>query len=99
MNFITFTDAGIFNASVNALALEATAEIYEVDEDSLTIHAEDVYEIVGLLHDAGITEFDVVRNDSDSEPSDDMDGDHASALASAGFGEDEAYGCYGGSDE
>lgn len=28
------------------------------------------------------------------EPSDDMDGDHASALASAGFGTDEDYGCF-----
>lgn len=26
---------------------------------------------------------------------DSMDGDHASALASAGFGTDEDYGCYG----
>ena len=28
-----------------------------------------------------------------------MDGDHESALASAGFGTDEDYGCYGGGDE
>ena len=26
---------------------------------------------------------------------DSMDGDHASALASAGWGTDEDYGCYG----
>jgi hypothetical protein len=29
---------------------------------------------------------------------DSMDGDHASALASAGFGTDEDYGYYGGDD-
>jgi len=27
-----------------------------------------------------------------------MDGDHASALASIGWGTDEDYGCYGGDD-
>ena len=27
-----------------------------------------------------------------------MDGDHESALASAGFGTDEDYGCYGGDE-
>lgn len=32
-------------------------------------------------------------------PDDSMDGDHASALASAGFGSDEDYGDYGGNDE
>jgi hypothetical protein len=29
---------------------------------------------------------------------DDLDGDHGSALASAGWGTDEDYGCYGGED-
>jgi hypothetical protein len=29
-------------------------------------------------------------------PGEDMDGDHASALASAGMGTDEDYGYYGG---
>ena len=32
----------------------------------------------------------------DDEPNDDMDGDHESGLASAGFGTDEDYGDYGG---
>jgi uncharacterized Zn finger protein (UPF0148 family) len=32
------------------------------------------------------------------EYNDDMDGDHASALASAGFGTDEDYGYFGGDD-
>lgn len=34
----------------------------------------------------------------DMEPSEDMDGDHESALASCGWGTDEDYGCYGGED-
>lgn len=39
--------------------------------------------------------------DDSEEPSydDSMDGDHASALASAGFGTDEDYGSYGGDYE
>lgn len=35
----------------------------------------------------------------DHEPDDSMDGDHESALASAGFGTDEDYGDFGGGDE
>lgn len=35
----------------------------------------------------------------DREPDDSMDGDHESALASAGMGTDEDYGYYGGGDE
>jgi hypothetical protein len=32
----------------------------------------------------------------DDMPPEDMDGDHTSALASAGFGTDEDYGCFDG---
>lgn len=37
----------------------------------------------------------------DGEPDydDPMDGDHASALASVGWGTDEDYGCYEGADD
>jgi hypothetical protein len=37
--------------------------------------------------------------DSDCEYNEDMDGDHESALASAGFGTDEDYGYYGEPDD
>lgn len=40
--------------------------------------------------------FDAADSDI---PDDDMDGDHESALASAGFGTDESYGDYGGADD
>ena len=36
-----------------------------------------------------------ILDDQDQRYNDDMDGDHASALASAGFGTDEDYGYYG----
>ena len=45
-----------------------------------------------LLDSCVSTEHD---NDNYDES---MDGDHESALASAGWGTDEDYGCYGGED-
>lgn len=36
--------------------------------------------------------------DTDCELDESMDGDHASALASAGHGTDEDYGAFGGTD-
>jgi hypothetical protein len=38
------------------------------------------------------------QEDADEDYDDSMDGDHESALASAGFGTDEDYGYYGGDD-
>jgi len=35
----------------------------------------------------------------DDMPNEDMDGDHTSALASAGWGTDEDYGDFGGGDD
>ena len=41
-----------------------------------------------------MSEFDGDQHEGADEPDDGMDGDHASALASAGFGTDEDYGGY-----
>ena len=43
------------------------------------------------------TEIMIDRNEID-DYDESMDGDHESALASAGWGTDEDYGCYGGED-
>ena len=48
-----------------------------------------------LLDSCVITNHDEVEDDDYGES---MDGDHESALASAGWGTDEDYGCYGGED-
>jgi hypothetical protein len=40
-----------------------------------------------------------VAAECEREPSDDMDGDFDSAMASAGHGTDEDYGYFGGGDE
>ena len=38
--------------------------------------------------------FEGAEDDDERDYSDPMDGDHESALASAGFGTDEDYGCF-----
>ena len=43
-------------------------------------------------------DIEAMENDPDYGPEDDMDGDHASALASCGWGVDEDYGGYGGEE-
>lgn len=44
-------------------------------------------------------QLDPFEDVEDGEPGEDMDGDHASALASAGFGTDEDYGCFGETED
>ncbi len=41
---------------------------------------------------------DVVWPEEEPDMDESMDGDHESALASAGFGTDEDYGCFGGGE-
>ena len=48
-----------------------------------------------LLDSCVSVDHDEVEDDDYDES---MDGDHESALASAGWGTDEDYGCYGGED-
>jgi hypothetical protein len=63
-------------------------DIFNTDEDSSitgTVYGESQYD-----------EFN--RNDSDDDYDDSMDGDFDSGMASAGYGTDEDYFCFG-SDE
>ena len=52
-------------------------------------------EVADMAH---ANDFLEVDDGEDTEPDDSMDGDHDSALASAGFGTDEDYGYYGSED-
>jgi hypothetical protein len=46
-----------------------------------------------------VQDYDPSCDPSDEDNYDDsMDGDHESGLASAGWGTDEDYGCYGGDE-
>lgn len=86
---LIFTDVSVYNMAVQVLALFAV--VYETDDEGLTINTDNGYYLRDLLEDEGITEFEFDHSEDDYQPSEDMDGDHASALASAGFGTDEDY--------
>jgi len=81
-------------------------------EENAEMHAACVAEVNADL-DAQVSEDgdDFVPEENDVDEDDlaedgeefyydggEMDGDHESALASAGFGTDEDYGCFGGDD-
>jgi hypothetical protein len=97
---ITFSDKALFDMALTAL--EMTETPFYVTR-GLSIETDEADEVVNILNGEGIFMFDVASDElSDEEkdmnddavtfPGDDMDGDHASALASAGFGTDEDYG-------
>jgi hypothetical protein len=52
----------------------------------------------GTVEDLKRTALAAAEPECDDYPGEDMDGDHASALASCGWGTDEDYGCFGGDD-
>ena len=90
---ITFHDAKLFGMALTALELDATPA-YESDLVDLTITSDDAGAegIAVILEDNGIFLFDLKEVEDDRIPGEDMDGDHASALASCGWGTDEDYG-------
>ena len=63
--------------------------------------SDEIAEIINKQYGTAYTDVEVdaaieqILDDQDQRYNDDMDGDHASALASAGFGTDEDYGYYG----
>ena len=66
-------------------------------ENRFVVDDENLDAVLDTLHSEGIFMFDVEEaEDGEVEGDDGMDGDHGSALASAGFGTDEDYG---GGDE
>lgn len=106
---ITFTDIGLFNLAVTALEMDSTPE-YDIDDNTLTIHSDDIDGIVDVLHDNGIYSFKCFRGDEEVEHDQfrtDAEAD-ADVLASAGWGTDEdyehntiedaPYGCLGDED-
>ena len=63
--------------------------------------SDEIAEIINKQYGTAYTDVEVdaaieqILDAQDQAYNDDMDGDHASALASAGFGTDEDYGYYG----
>lgn len=93
---ISFDDVKLFDTAMTVLALEESPS-YSGNIDTLTIDSEDVLAIQALLNEHGITQFYVEEADENDRRDDEgdqfrHDGEaDADALASAGFGEDEAY--------
>lgn len=90
MNYIKFDHVELYRAAVTVIELDA-APAYELNDDTLSILSEDTEAISDILHANGIFMFEVDEVESERLPGEDMDGDHASGLASAGFGTDEDY--------
>lgn len=92
MNSIIFADSVLFNLAVTALEMDATP-MYELDSDTLTINSYDIDAVMDILHDNGIHNFNVKREDDDVREDNfrnDVEAD-ADVLASAGYGTDEDY--------
>ena len=64
--------------------------IIELHEDGLTLD-----QIAVNLKVDIVTVAEIITDYEDGNYDDSMDGDHDSAMASAGFGTDEDYGYYG----
>lgn len=67
------------------------------DMDSVQVHEDDAYEMDGPGYDD--EDLGDEDGDEDEDFDDSMDGDHESALASAGFGTDEDYGSFDDYDD
>lgn len=69
-------------------------------ESVMEQHAESSFE-ENLETDEEIAEYEAFLDGGEDypEPSDEMDGDHESALRDAGMGTDEDYGYFGGDEE
>lgn len=105
MNFILrFHDQKVFGMALTVIELSGL--VCETDSVALTITADEanVDSVVETLRHDGVNESDVNDEGFESESFEtdqfrtdgEADGD---ALASAGFGTDEDYGCFGDRDE
>ena len=81
---------------------ELIAMLDGVDAEALAL---EIYDAIGAIGILGMVMqvilVAILEAAAPLEPErdDPMDGDHATALASAGFGTDEDYGCFGGDEE
>ena len=66
----------------------------EMDIADAIVHGELSNDQIAKLYGVDVSYVEEVERALYEEFDDSMDGDHASALASAGFGTDEDYGCY-----
>jgi hypothetical protein len=69
-------------------------------DDLNTMRADDLSDVERTEYEQWLDEVQSWKPHNEPEgPDESMDGDHASALASAGMGTDEDYGYFGGEDD
>lgn len=92
-SIIRFHDAERFGQALTVLELTSTP-CYECDTVAHTIESDEIDTIADILNanDIPNSAFEVEEVEAERIPGEDMDGDHDSAMASAGFGTDEDYG-------
>ncbi len=56
------------------------------------------FQEIATKYEVPVSWVDEVASDMAEQHNESMDGDFDSAMASAGYGTDEDYGCYGGDD-
>ena len=56
------------------------------------------FQEIAAKYEVPLSWVDSVASEANDQYDDSMDGDHASALASIGWGTDEDYGCYSSDD-
>jgi hypothetical protein len=103
---IAFLDGNTFLAALTALELTSTPH-YVPDMENMTITCEcdaERDDVVALLAADGLYPAPADGEDDDvshypAEIAESMDGDFDTAMASAGFGTDEDYGCFGGCED
>ena len=108
------TDMPRFNATVtkeygelpnadHALGYLWRVELFEHEDRVDTLYFRDeakaLDEVALWTCDSANENYDYDGPDYSSDYDESMDGDHDSAMASAGFGTDEDYGCFGTQDE
>ena len=95
MNFITFLSETDAQRAATHLELSGSPEFVVRGNE---IYSNDIATVATLLEDSGVN-FDSDRDD-ERDPFHGRDAEaDADALASAGMGTDEDYGCYDGGDD
>lgn len=91
-------------AEAEAILVEVRNDIAEANREDLDIEQPSFFWQDSLIEvDTALTaiqqaQVGLLDDNTYDDYDDSMDGDHASALASAGMGTDEDYGYYGGDD-
>lgn len=98
MNYIEFPTESLRREAVTMLEL-CGAPTFEVHGNRIC--SEEIAVIIDLLQNEDIWTFDAPHLENDEpDPFHGRDGEaDADALASAGMGDDEAYGYFGGNDD